>query len=56
MGVVDELETQRSQVLFCEECGCDSEDEARGWEGHLAREDDGAESVVIFCPECSLDV
>jgi hypothetical protein len=29
--VDDELETERTQVLFCEECGCDSDDEARGW-------------------------
>jgi hypothetical protein len=54
--VDDELETERSQVLFCEECGCESEDEARGWEGHLAQEDDGSVSVVIFCPVCSVEV
>ena len=55
-GVDDELETERSQVLFCEECGCDSDDEARGWEGHLAWEDDGSTTVVIFCPACSVEV
>ena len=48
----DELETERIQVLFCEECGCDSDDEARGWEGHLAAEDDGSTTVVIFGPGC----
>ena len=55
-GVDDELETQRSQVLFCEECGCESEDEARGWEAHLGLEEDGSMSVVIFCPVCSVEV
>jgi len=54
--VDDELETQRSQVLFCEECGCDSDAEARGWEGPLAQEDDGSVTVVIFCPVCSVEV
>ena len=53
-GVDDELETERYQLLFCEECGCDSDDEARGWEGHLAREDDGSMTVVIFSPACSI--
>ena len=28
-GVDDELETERSQVLVCEECGCESDEEAR---------------------------
>jgi len=32
-----ELETERTKILFCEECGCDSDTEARGWEGHLSR-------------------
>jgi hypothetical protein len=26
----DELETERSQLLFCDECGQDSDDDARG--------------------------
>jgi hypothetical protein len=39
-----------------EECGCDSDDEARGWEGHLAQEDDGTVSVAFFCPECVADI
>jgi hypothetical protein len=43
-------------VVFCEECGCDSDDEARGWEAHLALEDDGTVTVVIFCPVCSVEV
>jgi hypothetical protein len=43
-------------VLFCKECGCDSDGEARGWEAHLACEDDGATSVVIICPVCSVEV
>jgi len=49
--VDDELETQRSH-LVCEECGCESDDRAPGWEGHLAIEDDDTESVAFFCPEC----
>jgi hypothetical protein len=52
----DELETRRGQILFCEECGCESEDETRGWEGHLADEEDGSETVAIFCPVCSIEV
>ena len=55
-GVDDGLETERSQLLVCEECGCASEDEARGWEGHLAQEDDGSDTVAIFCPTCSIEV
>jgi hypothetical protein len=54
--VDDELEKERTQVLFCEECGCDSDDEARGWEAHLAREDDGSTTVAIFCPVCSVEI
>ena len=34
------------QVLFCEECGCDSDNEARGWQAHLACEDDGSTTVA----------
>jgi hypothetical protein len=54
--VDDELETRRSQRLFCEECGCDSDPEARGWEGHLAREEDGSVTLAFFCPMCSIEV
>ena len=48
----DELGTDRSQHLVCEECRCESDDRAPGWEGHLAIEDDDTESVAFFCPEC----
>ena len=48
----DELDTERLQRLVCEECGCESDLEARGWEGHRALEDDGTESVLFFCPRC----
>jgi hypothetical protein len=54
--VDDELETKRSQQrLVCEECGW-SEDDARDWEEHLAREDDGSVTVAFFCPVCSIEV
>lgn len=56
LGVDDELETERTRVLFFEECGCASDGEARGWEGHLARDEDGSDSVAIFCPDCSVEV
>jgi hypothetical protein len=39
---------ERTQVLFCEGCGCDSDDEARGWEAHLALDEDGSTTVVIL--------
>jgi hypothetical protein len=54
--MVDELETRRGQILFCEECGCESEDDARGWEAHPAREEDGSVTVAFFCPVCSIEV
>ena len=52
----DELETERAQVLFCEECGCESDDDPRGWEAHVALEDDGSMTVVVFCAVCSIEV
>jgi hypothetical protein len=52
----DEFETARSQLPVCGACGCESDIEARGWEAHLAREEDGSDSVVIFCPMCSVEV
>jgi hypothetical protein len=42
--------------LICEECGCESDDWASGWEGDLAIADDGSESIVFFCPECVDDL
>lgn len=32
------------------------DDEASGWEGHLAQEEDGSVSVAFFCPVCSIEV
>jgi hypothetical protein len=52
----DELETERLQLPVCGACGCDSDGEARGWEGHLGREDDDSVTVVFFCPTCSIEV
>ena len=41
-GVASEdIDTERSTRFVCEECGCDSDAEARGWEGHLAQEQTG---------------
>ena len=51
----DELETERSQLLVCEECGCDSDVLASGWQGHLALEDDDTVRVAFFCPECLVE-
>jgi len=50
--VDNELDTKRSHLLTCEECGCESDDRAPGREGHLAIEDDGTESVTFSCSEC----
>jgi hypothetical protein len=43
-------------VLTCAECGKRSdEEEGLGWRGLLALEEDGSESVEVFCPECHRD-
>ena len=47
------FETESTRVLDCEECGCDSDDDAHGWTGHLAREEDDSITVAVFCPVCS---
>lgn len=50
--MADDLETERSPGLICEECGVESDARAAGWEAHLTLEDDGSEGVAFFCPEC----
>jgi hypothetical protein len=39
--------------LECVECRRVSRESERGWTAHLTAEDDGSESVAIYCPECS---
>ena len=43
--------------LVCEECGCSSDEEARGWVAFLAEDAEGVEptSVATFCPECAAE-
>ena len=53
--MLDDLDLQRSSRLICEECSEESDVYARGWEGHLALEDDGTELVLFFCPRCADD-
>jgi hypothetical protein len=53
--VDDEPETQRPAVLVCDGCGCELEDDARGWTAHLAREEDDSIIVTVFCPNCSIE-
>jgi hypothetical protein len=48
-------ETQAMQVLVCAECGCRSDEAARGWKVYLAGdsgEPDDEGEVVVFCPAC----
>jgi hypothetical protein len=41
-------------ILTCSECACPSDEQARGWEGHLVDlDDDGEDEVVSFCPACA---
>jgi hypothetical protein len=53
--VDDELGTERSQRLVCEECGCESDVFASASQGHLALEDDDTVWVAFFCPECLVE-
>jgi len=50
--VADDIGTERSHRLTCEECSVESDLRAVGCEGHLALEDDGTTSVAFFCQEC----
>ena len=42
------------KVLYCQECGCRSDD-GRGWIGHIADdpEDEQPPKVIVFCPPCA---
>jgi hypothetical protein len=50
--VPEDIDVDHSPRLICEECGCESDDHAWGWEAHLGLDDDGTESVAVFCPDC----
>jgi hypothetical protein len=40
--------------LRCEECGRTANDDAAGWQVHLARDGEEVElETVVFCPECA---
>ena len=42
-------------LLVCGECGCASDEHARGWAAFNGEDPDGIEptSVVIMCPVCA---
>jgi hypothetical protein len=41
-------------ALVCAECGREDDDRERAWQGHLVDlDDDGADEVVFFCPDCA---
>ena len=42
-------------LLTCGECGCASDESAKGWAGFTGEDPDGVEptSVVIMCPVCA---
>jgi hypothetical protein len=46
-----------ARLLVCEECGCVSDDDARGWSAYLAEDVEGVAptSVATFCPECAAE-
>jgi hypothetical protein len=50
--VDEELETERSLRLICDECGAMSDLRAFGWEALLTHEENESEGVAFFCPDC----
>jgi hypothetical protein len=42
-------------MLVCLECGCSSDERAKGWTAFLAEDPDGEESpfIGVFCPVCA---
>ena len=43
-----------SAGVRCQECGVEAEQDAQGWEAHLADlDDDGQDEVVLYCPVCA---
>jgi hypothetical protein len=53
--VPEDTDVDQSPRLICDECGSKSDDRAWGWEAYLGYEDDGTESVAVFCPECVVE-
>ena len=49
LKVCPKTPVEQSPRLICEECGCESDDRAWSWEAHLGFEEDGTESVAVFC-------
>lgn len=44
------------RLLRCAECGCWSDEDARGWAGVLGggdEDDDDPELVYLYCPACA---
>ena len=41
--------------MRCEECEVEAEEDARGWEAHLADldDDDGEDELLFYCPVCA---
>jgi RNase P subunit RPR2 len=46
-------ERERSRRLVCAECGDASDTFTDGWRALLTAEEDGSESVAVFCPKCA---
>jgi hypothetical protein len=44
------------QRLVCRECGCESDEDALGWQAFLSDDprDDDPVVTVVFCPACAL--
>ena len=42
-------------LLICGECGCASDEHARGWTAFAGDDDEGREpsSIAIMCPVCA---
>jgi hypothetical protein len=45
----------RTRLLTYAECGCSSDEEARGWAAFSGEDTEGIEptSLLIFCPVCA---
>lgn len=42
------------RAMTCQECHCEAEGRARGWEALLVDlDDDGEDEAVFYCPACA---
>lgn len=43
-------------ILFCDECGCESDERAVGWRGYLleSEDDEAGPKVCFFCRGCAV--